>query len=483
MADSKISQLTDGGKVQVTDQVPVSRGGENRRVQVGALAALDSLSKADVGLGNVNNTSDASKPVSTATQTALNLKANLASPTFTGTVSGISKNMVGLANVDNTSDANKPISTATQTALNAKEPANAFLAKLNVAQQFTKQHSFLETTLASGVPINWDLDNNQNASIILTSNSYLLPVNIKNGADYTLTVKQDAVGSRVILFSNLSFKFPSGGIPVLSTTPNATDVLKFTASNGVLLVTSFDKNFISESNPISSRSPAFWINGENVIMSGSNVTQVNDMGTLGYNLTAGSGNTTISNINGLPALDFGTTVKTNMQRTGVLASDISTLNAMTIFIVQKILATGSQNWAFNWDSTSGLTPSNDILIGSPDAVAGAQRARWLYGNFSNATDSLLADVTNINVNPKVLCFLKRSNNLGSIYENNNLVLSGTMNGTVTLTDSGTLSVGAGESFSGQFKGLIAEVIVFKTTLLSADIAAVNQYLQNKYNIF
>lgn len=39
-----------------------------------------------VGLGNVNNTSDANKPVSTAQQTALDLKANLASPTFTGTV-------------------------------------------------------------------------------------------------------------------------------------------------------------------------------------------------------------------------------------------------------------------------------------------------------------------------------------------------------------------------------------------------------------
>ena len=38
-----------------------------------------------VGLGNVDNTSDASKPVSTATQTALDLKAPLASPTFTGT--------------------------------------------------------------------------------------------------------------------------------------------------------------------------------------------------------------------------------------------------------------------------------------------------------------------------------------------------------------------------------------------------------------
>jgi hypothetical protein len=51
---------------------------------------------------------------------ALSAKANLASPTFTGTVAGITATMVGLGNVDNTSDANKPVSTATQTALNLK---------------------------------------------------------------------------------------------------------------------------------------------------------------------------------------------------------------------------------------------------------------------------------------------------------------------------------------------------------------------------
>lgn len=42
------------------------------------------LVKADVGLGNVDNTSDADKPISTATATALAEKAPLASPTFTG---------------------------------------------------------------------------------------------------------------------------------------------------------------------------------------------------------------------------------------------------------------------------------------------------------------------------------------------------------------------------------------------------------------
>lgn len=44
------------------------------------------LAKADVGLSNVDNTSDANKPISTAAQTALDLKSPLASPAFTGQV-------------------------------------------------------------------------------------------------------------------------------------------------------------------------------------------------------------------------------------------------------------------------------------------------------------------------------------------------------------------------------------------------------------
>ena len=83
------------------------------------------ITKAMVGLGNVDNTSDADKPVSAATQTALNAKAPINSPTFTGTVGGITKAMVGLGNVDNTSDADKPVSAATQTALNAKASINS----------------------------------------------------------------------------------------------------------------------------------------------------------------------------------------------------------------------------------------------------------------------------------------------------------------------------------------------------------------------
>ena len=64
-------------------------------------ATLSAATKSDVGLANVDNTSDANKPVSSATQTALDAKAPTASPTFTGTVSGVTKAHVGLGNVTN----------------------------------------------------------------------------------------------------------------------------------------------------------------------------------------------------------------------------------------------------------------------------------------------------------------------------------------------------------------------------------------------
>jgi hypothetical protein len=90
------------------------------------------LAKADVGLGSVDNTSDLSKPISTATQTALNGKeasitAGATSQYWRGdkTWQLLDKTAVGLANVDNTTDLNKPISTATQTALNGKEASIA----------------------------------------------------------------------------------------------------------------------------------------------------------------------------------------------------------------------------------------------------------------------------------------------------------------------------------------------------------------------
>ena len=60
----------------VTGTLPAANGGTG----VTSLAAL----KSGLSLDNVDNTADADKPISTATQTALDLKAPLASPALTG---------------------------------------------------------------------------------------------------------------------------------------------------------------------------------------------------------------------------------------------------------------------------------------------------------------------------------------------------------------------------------------------------------------
>lgn len=94
------------------------------------------VTKAQVGLGNVDNTSDMDKPVSAAVQAALDEvqscidthKADKNNP------HGVTKTQIGLGNVDNTADADKPISGAVQTALNGKASLSEVLTKTNTAE-------------------------------------------------------------------------------------------------------------------------------------------------------------------------------------------------------------------------------------------------------------------------------------------------------------------------------------------------------------
>ena len=61
------------------------------------------LTKSNIGLGNVDNTSDANKPVSTAQQNALNLKVNKAGDTMTGDLTLKSKLIIQGTNTTNSS--------------------------------------------------------------------------------------------------------------------------------------------------------------------------------------------------------------------------------------------------------------------------------------------------------------------------------------------------------------------------------------------
>ena len=104
------------------------------------------LTKADVGLSNVDNTSDNAKNSATTTLTNKTISLPLInSPTFSGTVTGLTKASVGLGNVDNTSDLNKPISSQTQSALDGKEN----LSRYNVANGYAPLGSDSKVPLAN----------------------------------------------------------------------------------------------------------------------------------------------------------------------------------------------------------------------------------------------------------------------------------------------------------------------------------------------
>ena len=114
-------QEIDAGIAKANAAVPGSR-----TVNGKALSADVTLSAADVGARASSWTPDAAEvgadPAGTAETKANAVQTNLTSHTNTkSNPHGVTKAQVGLGNVDNTSDANKPISTATQTALDGKQ--------------------------------------------------------------------------------------------------------------------------------------------------------------------------------------------------------------------------------------------------------------------------------------------------------------------------------------------------------------------------
>ena len=154
------------------------------------------LVKADVGLTNVDNTADTSKPVSTAQQTALNLKQNLAAK---DTASGYAGLDAG----------GKLVASQLPTA-----PLNpAFVA------------------LGDGVTVNWTMQASQvtqNASVTIAGNRSLVFAGATAGMNGTLIVKQDSVGSRSLALPSGSKVIGGGaGAVALSITANAVDILSW----------------------------------------------------------------------------------------------------------------------------------------------------------------------------------------------------------------------------------------------------------------
>ena len=119
---SGVATLNVDGILSIS-QIPDSLATKVYADNAAATAVAAAIDSAPATLNTLNELAAAindDSSFATTVTTAIGTKAPIDSPTFTGTVSGITSSMVGLGNVNNTSDSSKPISTATQTVLDTK---------------------------------------------------------------------------------------------------------------------------------------------------------------------------------------------------------------------------------------------------------------------------------------------------------------------------------------------------------------------------
>lgn len=135
--------------------------------------------------------------------------------------SAITKGDVGLANVDNTSDASKPVSTATQTALDGKVNTTNGGGEV----YFDAGNSGTAKTL--------DLANGNVQKLTMTGNCTLTLTSPANGAyrSMLLMVFQDGTGNRTITWP-ASVKWGTAGAPTLSTGANKMDKILLDTVDG-----------------------------------------------------------------------------------------------------------------------------------------------------------------------------------------------------------------------------------------------------------
>lgn len=130
------------------------------------------VTKVQVGLGNVSNLSPSDLPISAAAQAALDEKADIgalaakadlsaltAHASSTTNPHAVTKAQVGLGSVDNTSDANKPVSTAQAAAIATKADASALLAHTGDSNN---PHAVTKAQVGLGAVPNVDATNASN---------------------------------------------------------------------------------------------------------------------------------------------------------------------------------------------------------------------------------------------------------------------------------------------------------------------------------
>jgi hypothetical protein len=168
----------------------------------------------------------------TATQTLTNKTVAFGSNTVSGTTAQFNTALTDgdfatLAGTETLS--NKTITgyLATSTIGSTVQAYDANNAFLNVNQNFTVAQRGTITALTDGATITPNFNNANNFSVTLGGNRTLAnPTNLVAGQSGVIVITQDATGSRTLAYGSY-FKFPGGTAPTLTTTASAVDVLAY----------------------------------------------------------------------------------------------------------------------------------------------------------------------------------------------------------------------------------------------------------------
>jgi hypothetical protein len=389
-ANAASGNVADGGitTIKLADDAVT-----NDKVAIG-------INKSKVGLSNVENTADLDKPISTATQLALDskvatstystsiaLKAPLESPTFTGTVSGITKAMVGLTDVDNTSDLGKPISTATQTALNLKVSTSTFSSTLAIKEDISNKS--IATDLGGSNPSD-DLYPSQKAvKTYVTAN---LSNGIADGSVTTVKLADESVTGTKLASKVVGYKNFVDGAGKIITANNMTVDLTIQTGTSISGGTSVWQSFTPSSSGKLSLVEFETVNPTNAfgMMPPTAYVEIYNGQGMGGTLLGRSSDITISMMGrSWKAFDFsGTTID---------------LISGSIYTAKLIASTSNQDWVYGNDNLYNFGISNvssnwdhnlktSLKLFTNDTFLTESAGQNLYGNLvSNATHT--GDVT------------------------------------------------------------------------------------------
>lgn len=207
----------------------------NAQIVAGAVGATELATDAVTTIKILNsNVTDAKIATGVAQSKITNLVSDLAGkePAITGgstaqywrgdkSFQTLDKTAVGLANVDNTSDANKPVSGATQTALNGK------VSVINGGGE-----TYFDAG-NSGAAKSLDLTNGNVQKLTLTANCTITLTSPTSGTyrSMLLYVFQDGTGSRTITWPG-SVSWGTAGAPTLTTTASKMDKILLDTVDG-----------------------------------------------------------------------------------------------------------------------------------------------------------------------------------------------------------------------------------------------------------